>query len=83
MCAFSMFYNFETKNIETNNMGNRFLTEKLPKVNTCPSMRRTAVWLLPAVTCTLGPGRACTKVGEPLVKVKISRLVFVVSGGKC
>lgn len=48
--------------------GNLFLTEKLPKVNTCPSMRRTAVWLLPAVTCTLGPGRACTKVGEPLAQ---------------
>lgn len=44
----------------------RSLTEKLPNVNTCPSMSSTAVWLLPAVTCTLGPGRACTKVGEPL-----------------
>lgn len=42
------------------------LTEKLPNVKTCPSMRRTAVWLLPAVTWTLGPGRACTRVGEPL-----------------
>lgn len=45
---------------------NVFLTEKLPNVNTCPSMRRTAVWLLPAVTWTLGPGRVCTRVGEPL-----------------
>lgn len=26
------------------------LTEKLPNVNTCPSMSSTAVWLLPAVT---------------------------------
>lgn len=42
------------------------LTEKLPNVKTCPSMRSTAVWLLPAVTWTLGPGRAWTRVGEPL-----------------
>lgn len=43
-----------------------FLTEKLPNVKTCPSIRSTAVWLLPAVTWTLGLGRACTRVGEPL-----------------
>lgn len=36
----------------------RFLTEKLPNVKTCPSIKRTAVWLLPAVTCVLGPGKA-------------------------
>lgn len=48
-----------------------FLTEKLPNVNTCPSTRRTAVWLLPAVTCTLGPGSACTRVGEPLARRNI------------
>lgn len=47
-------------------MTQHFLTEKLPKVKTCPSIRRTAVWLLPAVTWTLGPGRAWTRVGDPL-----------------
>lgn len=45
-------------------------TEKLPKVKTCPSMSSTAVWLLPAVTWILGPGRACTSVGEPLQKAQ-------------
>lgn len=44
----------------------RFLTEKLPNVKTCPSIKRTAVWLLPAVTCVLGPGKAWTSVGHPL-----------------
>lgn len=77
ICAFQCLTAFGQSS-KKNILGKPFLTEKLPKVNTCPSMRRTTVWLLPAVTCTLGPGRACTKVGEPLVQIKIYKLVFVV-----
>lgn len=47
------------------------LTEKLPKVKTCPSINRIAVWLLPAVTCVLGPVNACTRVGHPLSQKEV------------
>lgn len=54
-----------------------FLTEKLPNVKTWPSIKRIAVWLLPAVTCVLGPGNACTKVGHPLYQNKLILFQYI------